>query len=110
LAVHLAYDLEYQGYSAEAEQLLRTRLAGGGLAKDDHLRLGLAWILLARGERAQSSALLQEAATQAGQVLEHPDLASATANPKQIQLDAPYNPGFQLGPDGSITLPGFGAS
>jgi tetratricopeptide (TPR) repeat protein len=88
LAVHLAYELEEQGYSAEAEQLLRTRLAGGGPAKDDHLRLGLAWILLTRGERAQSPALLEEAATQASQVLAHPDLASATANPEQIKLDA----------------------
>ena len=61
LAVALAYELEEQGYSAEAEQVLRTRLAGGGPAKDDHLRLGLAWILLTRGERAQSPALLEEA-------------------------------------------------
>lgn len=88
LAVHLAYDLEEHGNSAEAEQLLRTRLAGGGLAKDDHLRLGLAWILLTRGERAQSPALLHEAAKQASQVLEHPDRASATADPEKIQLDA----------------------
>ena len=88
LAVALAYELEEQGYSAEAEQVLRTRLAGGGPAKDDHLRLGLAWILLTRGERAQSPALLEEAVTQASQVLAHPDRASATGNPAQIRLDA----------------------
>ena len=88
MAVALAYELEEQGCSAEAEQLLRTRLAEGGPAKDDQLRLGLAWILLTRGERAQSPALLEKAVTEASKVLEHPDPPSATVDPEQIMRDA----------------------
>ena len=62
LAVALAYELEEQGSSAEAERLLRNRLTGRNTACYDLLRLGLAWILLSRGDRAQSPAILEEAA------------------------------------------------
>ena len=68
-------------------QLLRIRLAGGGPAEDDQLRLGLAWILLTRGERAQSPALLEEAVTEASQV---PRILTRRRDqdPEQIMLDA----------------------
>src|SRR5436190_21760669 len=61
LAVALAYELEEQGSSAEAERVLRTRLSGRGSTKEDQLRLGLAWILLSRGERAQAPGHLEDA-------------------------------------------------
>jgi tetratricopeptide (TPR) repeat protein len=66
MAVALAYELEEQGSSAEAERLLRGRLVGRSTANDDLLRLGLAWILLSRGDRAQSPAMLQETSAWAG--------------------------------------------
>jgi tetratricopeptide (TPR) repeat protein len=88
LAVALAYELEEQGSSAEAEQLLRNRLIGRNTAYDDLLRLGLAWILLSRGDRAQSPAMLQEAAAQATQVIMYPDPRSATVRPEKIKEDA----------------------
>jgi tetratricopeptide (TPR) repeat protein len=88
LAVALAYELEEQGSSAEAERLLRNRLVGRNTACDDLLRLGLAWILLSRGDRAQSPATLEEAAAQATQVLMHPDPRSTTIRPEKIKEDA----------------------
>jgi tetratricopeptide (TPR) repeat protein len=88
LAVALAYELEEQGSSAEAERLLRNRLTGRNTACDDLLRLGLAWILLSRGDRAQSPAILEEAAAQATQVIMHPDPRSATVRPEKIKKDA----------------------
>jgi len=88
LAVALAYELEEQGSSAEAERLLRSRLADRNTAGDDLLRLGLAWILLSRGDRAQSPAMLEEAAAQATQVIVHPDPRSATIRPEKIREDA----------------------
>jgi tetratricopeptide (TPR) repeat protein len=88
LAVALAYELEEQGFSAEAERLLRNRLVGRNTANDDLLRLGLAWILLSRGDRAQSPAVLQEAAAEATQVIAYPDPVSATVRPEKIKKDA----------------------
>ena len=88
MAVALAYELEEQGSSAEAERLLRNRLVGRNTASDDLLRLGLAWILLSRGDRAQSPAMLQEAAAEATQVIVHPDPGSATVRPEKIKQDA----------------------
>jgi tetratricopeptide (TPR) repeat protein len=88
LAVALAYELEEQGSSAEAERLLRNRLVGRNTACDDLLRLGLAWILLSRGDRAQSPAMLEEAAAQATQVIMYPDPRSATIRPEKIKEDA----------------------
>ena len=88
LAVALAYELEEQGSSAEAERLLRSRLVGRNSASDDLLRLGLAWILLSRGDRAQSPAMLEEAAAEATQVIMHPDPRSATVRPEKIKADA----------------------
>jgi len=88
LAVALAYELEEQGSSAEAERLLRNRLVGRNTACDDLLRLGLAWILLSRGDRAQSPAILEEAAAQATQVIMYPDPRSATVRPEKIKEDA----------------------
>ena len=88
LAVALAYELEEQGCSAEAERVLRTRLSGRDSANDDQLRLGLAWILLARGERAQVPGPLEDAIAQVNKVLADLDPASATAEPKQIRQEA----------------------
>jgi tetratricopeptide (TPR) repeat protein len=88
MAVALAYELEAQGCSAEAERLLRNRLVGRNTASDDLLRLGLAWILLSRGDRAQSPAILQEAAAEATQVIVHPDPSSAAVSPEKIKQDA----------------------
>jgi tetratricopeptide (TPR) repeat protein len=88
LAVALAYELEEQGCSAEAEQVLRTRLAGRGSSKEDQLRLGLAWILLSRGERAQAPGHIEDAILQVNRVLAHPDPPSATVDPEQIKLEA----------------------
>jgi tetratricopeptide (TPR) repeat protein len=88
LAVALAYELEEQGSSAEAERLLRNRLTGRNTACDDLLRLGLAWILLSRGDRAHSPAILEEAAAQATQVIMYPDPRSATVRPEKIKEDA----------------------
>jgi tetratricopeptide (TPR) repeat protein len=88
LAVALAYELEEQGCSAEAEQVLRTRLAGRGSTKEDQLRLGLAWILLSRGERAQAPGHIEDAILQVNQVLSHPDPPSAAVDPEQIKLEA----------------------
>jgi tetratricopeptide (TPR) repeat protein len=88
LAVALAYELEEQGFSTEAERLLRNRLVGRNTANDDLLRLGLAWILLSRGDRAQSPAVLQEAAAEATQVIVCPDPKSATVRPEKIREDA----------------------
>jgi tetratricopeptide (TPR) repeat protein len=88
MAVALAYELEEQGSSAEAERLLRNRLVGRNTATDDLLRLGLAWILLSRGDRAQSPSILEEAAAEATQVIVHPDPGSATVRPEKIKQDA----------------------
>lgn len=88
LAVALAYELEEQGSSAEAERLLRDRLVGRNTSSDDLLRLGRAWILLSRGDRAQSPAMLQEAVAEATQVLVHPDPRSATVHPETVAQDA----------------------
>jgi len=88
LAVALAYELEEQGCSAEAERLLRNQLATRSTAGDDLLRLGLAWILLSRGDRAQSPALLQEAVAEASQVIVHPDPMSASVHPEKIRDEA----------------------
>jgi tetratricopeptide (TPR) repeat protein len=88
LAVALAYELEEQGCSAEAERLLRSWLDGRDTARDDLLRLGLAWILLSRGDRGQSPALLQEAVAQATQVIVRPDQGSAAVRPQKIKDEA----------------------
>ena len=88
LAVALAYELEEQGCSAEAERVLRARLTGRDSANDDQLRLGLAWILLSRGERAQAPGPLEDAIAQVNKVLAHLDPASATAEPEQIRQEA----------------------
>ena len=88
LAVALAYELEEQGSSAEAERVLRTRLSGRGSTKEDQLRLGLAWILLSRGERAQAPGHLEDAIVQVNRVLSHPDPPSAAVDPEQIKLEA----------------------
>jgi tetratricopeptide (TPR) repeat protein len=88
LAVALAYELEEQGCSVEAEQLLRTQLEGRDRAHDDQLRLGLAWILLSRGERAQAPGPLDEAIAEVNQVLAHPDPASAAVEPDKLKREA----------------------
>jgi tetratricopeptide (TPR) repeat protein len=88
LAVALAYELEEQGCSAEAERVLRTRLSGRGSTQEDQLRLGLAWILLSRGERAQAPGHLEDAIVQVNRVLSHPDPPSAAVDPEQIKLEA----------------------
>jgi len=88
LAVALAYELEEQGCSAEAEKVLRTRLSGRGPAKEDQLRLGLAWILLSRGERAQAPGHIEDAIAQVNRVLSHPDRPSVAVDPKRIKLEA----------------------
>jgi tetratricopeptide (TPR) repeat protein len=88
LAVALAYELEEQGCSTEAEQILRTRLLGRDSANDDQLRLGLAWILLSRGERAQASGPIEEAIAEVNRVLARPDPAPATEEPDKINQDA----------------------
>jgi tetratricopeptide (TPR) repeat protein len=88
LAVALAYELEEQGCSTEAERVLRTRLTGRDSANDDQLRLGLAWILLSRGERAQAPGPLEDAIAEANKVLSHLDPASATARPEQVRREA----------------------
>jgi tetratricopeptide (TPR) repeat protein len=88
VAVELAYELEEHGSSTEAEQQLRSRLEGRDATKDDQLRLGLAWILLSRGERARSPALLGEVINEVNKVLAKVDPPSATASPAQIKRDA----------------------
>ena len=88
LAVALAYELEEQSCSTEAEQVLRNRLEGRDSANDDQLRLGLAWILLSRGERAQAPGPFEDAIDQVNEVLSHLDPASATTRPEQISQEA----------------------
>jgi tetratricopeptide (TPR) repeat protein len=88
LAVALAYELEEQGCSIEAEQVLRTRLSGRNPANDDRLRLGLAWILLSRGEHAQASGPLEDAIAEVNRVLSRPDPAPATEEPEKIKQEA----------------------
>jgi tetratricopeptide (TPR) repeat protein len=88
LAVALAYELEEQGCSTEAERILSNRLTGRDSANDDQLRLGLAWILLSRGERAQAPGPFEDAITEVNKVLSHLDPASATTEPDQIKRQA----------------------
>ena len=88
LAVALAYELEEQGCSAEAEQVLRTRLTGRDSANDDQLRLGLAWILLSRGERGRAPGQLKDAIAEASEVLSDPDPVPGTAKPIEIRKEA----------------------
>jgi tetratricopeptide (TPR) repeat protein len=88
LAVALAYELEEQGCSAEAEQVLRTRLTGRDSAHDDQLRLGLAWILLNRGERGRAPGQLEDAIAEASKVLSDPDPVPGTAKPIEIKQEA----------------------
>jgi tetratricopeptide (TPR) repeat protein len=88
LAVALAYELEEQGCSTEAERILSNRLTGRDSANDDQLRLGLAWILLSRGERAQAPGPFEDAITEVSKVLSHLDPASAATEPDQIKREA----------------------
>jgi tetratricopeptide (TPR) repeat protein len=88
LAVALAYELEQQKCPAEAEGLLRDRLNARNMASDDQLRLGLAWILLSRGDKDRSPALLQDAAAEATRVIEHPDPRPVGGHPEKIRDEA----------------------
>jgi tetratricopeptide (TPR) repeat protein len=88
LAVELAYELEQQGRPVEAERLLRDRLSTRDTAGDDLLRLGLAWILLSRGDKDRSPSRLQEAIAEATRVIEHPDQQSSAVNPRKVKEEA----------------------
>ena len=80
----------------EAERVLRARLTGRDSANDDQLRLGLAWILLSRGERAQAPGPLEDAIAQVNKVLAHLDPASATAEPGADQAGSAQVPGNRV--------------
>ena len=89
VAVALAYAIEEAGRQAEAEQILRQRLLGQPRDTQNQLRLGLAWILLARGDRTNTPALIEDAAKQATLVLQdgsNPDARGA--EPATIQEGA----------------------
>jgi tetratricopeptide (TPR) repeat protein len=88
IAVALAYALEDNDRSAEAEQILRSRLRGRPATADDRLRVGLGWILLARGDRTDAHGLFEEAAKQADLVLANPDPASPDVDPTAIRNEA----------------------
>jgi tetratricopeptide (TPR) repeat protein len=89
VAVALAYALEESDRSVEAEQVLGHRLREQPDAAQNQLRLGLAWILLARGDRSNTPALLEEAAKQATHVLRTGSAAThAGADPTAIQEGA----------------------
>jgi tetratricopeptide (TPR) repeat protein len=89
VAVALAYALEESDRSVEAEKVLCHRLRTQPDAAQNQLRLGLAWILLARGDRSNTPALVEEAAKQATYVLQTGgDAMPAGVDPTAIQEGA----------------------
>ena len=95
----------------------RHKLAGDAGIEDSDAG-GFGGLALAHNvrSRAEVEGLLADAENAGAEVTQAPSetfyggYAGYFRDPDGHVWEVAYNPGFQLGPDGSITLPGFGAS